>query len=79
MGFVDKDSELGRQYLERRHESAFYKDASFYSTDEVCRHLLAAGFGDPDYRQALIPGQPPGLIREGFGQGAFIVVRAVES
>lgn len=35
IGFVDKDSPIGRLYQKRKKESVFYKIATFYSVDEV--------------------------------------------
>ncbi|MBW1849116.1 MAG: class I SAM-dependent methyltransferase, partial [Deltaproteobacteria bacterium] len=35
VGFVDKESELGRKYADKKEESKFYKDAAFFSTQEV--------------------------------------------
>jgi len=78
VGFVDKESELGKKYWNKRNMSVFYKDATFYLTREVCRYLMDAGFSDFSYKQTLIPGKTTGIIRDGFGQGAFIVVKAVK-
>jgi ubiquinone/menaquinone biosynthesis C-methylase UbiE len=78
VGFVDKESELGRQYFERRDTSVFYKEAIFFSAREVREYLADAGFGDLTFRQTLIPGEPQGMIRDGFGEGAFVVIKGVK-
>jgi ubiquinone/menaquinone biosynthesis C-methylase UbiE len=78
VGFVDKESELGKQYLDRRDSSAFYKEAIFFSSREVRAYLADAGFRDLTFRQALIPGEPQGMIRDGFGKGAFVVIKGVK-
>ena len=44
LGFIDKESALGRNYLLHQAESVFYREATFYSADEVARLLVEAGF-----------------------------------
>ncbi|WP_457569242.1 class I SAM-dependent methyltransferase, partial [Desulfurobacterium sp.] len=34
VGFVDKNSPLGKRYQEKKDKSRFYKEATFYSTEE---------------------------------------------
>lgn len=75
VGFVDKESELGRQYSDRRENSKFYKEATFFSTQEVIKYLEAAGFGTVRIKQTLIPRELQATILDGFGRGAFVVIR----
>ena len=81
IGFVDRDSPLGREYQTRKDKSAFYQHATFYTTKDIVAALEKAGFGSFEYRQTLY--QPlEGLdeiepVREGFGEGSFVVVRGV--
>ena len=77
VGFVDKESELGRRYVDKKEESVFYKDAAFFSTQEVLKYLKEAGFGIVKISQTLIPGKLPETILDGFGKGAFIVIKGV--
>ena len=79
VGFVDKESALGKRYLDKRDTSLFYKEATFFSAQEVGSHLMAAGFGDLNFRQTLIPGETRESIQDGFGKGAFVVAKAVKS
>src|SRR5512139_3792898 len=53
IGFVDRDSPLGREYLKRKDRSAFYKEATFYSVADIVAHLETAGFGEFEFRQTL--------------------------
>jgi SAM-dependent methyltransferase len=81
IGFVDRASALGRHYLEHRDQSPFYRDAVFYSSDEVEALLRGAGFIDPVWVQTLF-GPVDALtgvdaVREGRDAGGFVVVRAV--
>jgi SAM-dependent methyltransferase len=80
IGFVDKESLIGKSYLERRRESVFYAIATFYSVDEVTTHLKKAGFRDFGFSQTIfrplreIRSIEP--IKKGYGEGSFVVVRA---
>jgi SAM-dependent methyltransferase len=82
IGFVDRDSPLGQEYLKRKDKSAFYKDATFYTTKDIVAALEQAGFGGFEYRQTLF--QPLDEmaevepVKEGYGKGSFVVVRAVK-
>jgi SAM-dependent methyltransferase len=80
LGFVDKDSAIGRAYQERRQESLFYREAVFYSVRELTDLLRAAGFHDFRCRQTLF-GPLSELwdvdeVREGHGEGSFVAIAA---
>ena len=83
IGFVDRTSRLGQQYLAHQAESAFYREARFYSALEVERLLGDAGFVDLAWWQTL--SKPLNEIQEieplseGRGHGGFVVVKAVRS
>jgi len=74
VGFIDKESDLGRMYEAHRNENVFYKDAVFYSSDEVLSLLKEAGFTDLSSRQTLLPGDKKLGVEKGFGRGAFTVI-----
>jgi len=78
IGFVDRESELGRAYLQRKNDSRFYRPATFFSTPEVLAHMSRSGFGSFHVRQTLIPGNGEQAIEDGFGRGAFVVARGVK-
>ena len=79
IGFVDKNSPLGKFYQSRQGKSVFYKDATFYSVDDILSHLKKAAFADAAFRQTIF--RPLGEIedaepvKEGYGEGSFVVVR----
>jgi SAM-dependent methyltransferase len=75
VGFVDRESEIGATYLEKRAGSRFYRDATFFSAAGMLRLLEQAGFRSTSALQTLIPGEQPGTVREGFGAGGFVVMR----
>ena len=83
IGFVDRDSPLGKEYQKRKDKSAFYQHATFYSTDDIVSHLQRAGFGKLVFRQTLF--RPLAEMvevesaKEGHGQGSFVVVRGEKS
>lgn len=80
MGFIDRDSALGRHYEKHREASVFYRDATFYSASEVERLVTGAGFSVLSWAQTLSRSleqtehiEP---VRPGRGQDAFVVVHA---
>jgi ubiquinone/menaquinone biosynthesis C-methylase UbiE len=80
IGFIDRESELGRYYSQKKEQSRFYREASFYSVSELVALLTEAGFSNFAYRQTLVPGETTGLtIREGHGSGGFVVIRALKT
>ncbi|MDD2598137.1 MAG: class I SAM-dependent methyltransferase [Kiritimatiellae bacterium] len=78
IGFIDRESELGQKYSKTRASSRFYADATFFSSCEVQQHLQTSGFKTTKILQALIPGESPALILEGFGKGAFVAIKALK-
>lgn len=80
IGFIDRSSQLGQHYLAHRLESAFYRDATFYSAAEVDERLRSGGFEVRAWAQTLFGGSPdiPEIqaLHAGVGQGAFVVVAA---
>lgn len=77
IGFIDRESELGRSYEQKKEQSVFYRDATFYSVSDLVVLLNKAGFGDFSYRQTLLEGEPPDLtVRDGYGAGGFVVIQA---
>ncbi|WP_321367093.1 class I SAM-dependent methyltransferase [uncultured Desulfuromusa sp.] len=76
VGFVDMESELGQKYLQNRHKSRFYQQATFFSTQQVLDHLKTANFEVAEIKQTLIPEDTEKTVFDGFGQGAFVVVKA---
>ncbi|HEC82035.1 MAG TPA: SAM-dependent methyltransferase, partial [Thermoplasmatales archaeon] len=75
VGFVDKESELGKQYQLKREKSKFYKHATFYSVREVMDFLRRAGFEITIVKQTVFSlGNIMDLVEEGYGRGSFIVI-----
>jgi ubiquinone/menaquinone biosynthesis C-methylase UbiE len=78
VGFVDRESKLGQFYLDHKNESPFYRDAVFYSADEVSCYLLETGFKELKYVQTIFHNlhdiRDVEPVIEGYGKGAFVVV-----
>jgi ubiquinone/menaquinone biosynthesis C-methylase UbiE len=82
IGFVDKYSSLGKLYQQHKMKNVFYKIATFYSVGEVISYLKKAGFEDFTFTQTIfhklaeLKDIEP--IREGYGKGSFVVIRAMK-
>lgn len=82
VGFIDKNSIIGRHYEKRKQESAFYKYARFYPVEKVLSELTRAGFRDMKLSQTLFHALDD--IREfqpakpGYGEGSYVVVKAMK-
>ncbi len=80
LGFIDRDSALGQEYLAHQAQSLFYRAATFYAAAEVEPLLRAQGFATIAWAQTLVHPlaethelEP---VRLGHGRGAFVVVAA---
>ena len=78
IGFIDRESPLGRNYESMKDSSRFYKRATFYSVSQVMDVLTAAGFSDFQVCQTLFT-NPGDMVRcdpvcEGHGEGSFVVL-----
>ncbi|MBN2548835.1 MAG: class I SAM-dependent methyltransferase [Anaerolineales bacterium] len=49
VGFIDKNSDLGKLYESRKATDKFYKEAHFYSVGEITDFLRQTGFVDFQY------------------------------
>lgn len=80
IGFVDKDSLLGRQYQKHKQESVFYREAEFVGTSELQRWLGESGFRLRDVWQTIFTGldgvKSVQRAKKGFGEGSFVVISA---
>lgn len=79
IGFIDRSSRLGQHYLAHQAENVFYRDASFFSANEVECLLNDTGFIEPVWLQTLSgtldQTREIEPVRGGYGEGAFVVVR----
>ena len=82
IGFIDRLSPLGRAYEKNREDNVFYREATFFSTDEVVFYLSEAGFAEFVFRQTIFQHpaemQESDFARPGHGKGSFVVVRGTK-
>ncbi|MEA3458404.1 MAG: class I SAM-dependent methyltransferase [Candidatus Thermoplasmatota archaeon] len=81
VGFVDKNSELGRRYQLKSEESKFYKYATFHSSEEVIALLKKANFIISDIKQTVYSNKKVNeisLVKNGYGKGNFVVIKALK-
>lgn len=80
IGLIDRESSLGKDYVDHQAENVFYRAATFYSAAEVETLLKQTGFRDVTWIQTL--SAPLSETHEiepittGTGRGAFVGVRA---
>jgi len=80
VAFVDKESFLGKFYLQKKDKSVFYRDARFFSLLQVVEMLEKSGFKDFNFVQTLFDFpenlKKPDIPLSGYGKGGFVVVSA---
>lgn len=80
IGFVDKNSTIGQQYEKFKEQNLFYRFATFYSVSELIHLLEKTGFAEFSFRQTIFKSleliKEKESVKEGYGRGAFVVVRA---
>jgi len=81
-GFVDKNSRVGKIYQENKDKSVFYGEADFYSTEETVKILKKAGFRKFEFRQTIFNTLDKidkiEKVEPGYGEGSFVVIKAVK-
>lgn len=82
IGFIDRESSLGKVYDTNKKDNLFYRDATFLSADDVLSHLKQAGFRDFFFRQTIFE-TPADMkaadpVKPGYGEGSFVVVRGTK-
>lgn len=82
IGFIDKDSPIGRYYQEKKSESVFYKHATFYPVSRIVSELMDAGFHNLEFSQTLFKNLDEidsiEVAKDGYGEGSFVVVKAIK-
>jgi SAM-dependent methyltransferase len=79
VAFVDRTSPLGQFYEANKGKSVFYREATFYSTNEVMEIMEYAGFSRFTSRQTIFRDLAEISVDEpvlpGHGKGSFVVLR----
>lgn len=80
IGFIDRNSELGKLYEQNKESSVFYNIANFYSVEKVIFFLSKAKFKSFNFNQTIF--HPLSAInkieqvKKGYGKGSFVVIKA---
>jgi len=82
IGFIDRDSPMGKLYDKHKKDSVFYHMANFRSAGEVISVLEKTGFGGLAFSQTIFKDlsnadrvEP---VKSGYGEGSFVVIRATK-
>jgi len=82
IGFIDKASIIGQYYEEKKPNSVFYKEAKFYGPKQIASALKNLEFKDLEFSQTLFHALDDThefeLAKPGYGEGSFIVTRAIK-
>ncbi|TDS16878.1 ubiquinone/menaquinone biosynthesis C-methylase UbiE [Maribacter caenipelagi] len=82
IGFLDSERSIAQQYLEKRHRSTFFAKANFYTVSRIEVLLKEAGFKSLEFNQTLFGNlddiKEVQMSKEGFGEGSFVVVKAIK-
>ena len=80
IGMLDEESPPGKLYEKKRKENKFYRNARFYSVNQVLDWLKELAFNNLQTVQTIFknPSEIQSLepIEEGFGKGLFMVISA---
>ncbi len=80
IGFIERNSAIGKLYQRHKEESVFYRTATFYTVDEIISNLKKGGFKNFSFNQtlfdemSLVKSVEP--TKEGYGEGSFVVIKA---
>lgn len=82
MDLLIKMALLEKEYLKHKNKSLFYKDATFFVTEELYEILNHIGFKVTETCQTIFGKledihevQP---VKNGFGQGSFVVIKSLK-
>jgi len=79
IGLVDRNSPIGQIYFRHQKSNVFYKEATFYSAEEVLEIMKKTGFDDFSFRQTIFHNLSKitkhETIKSGYGEGSFVVIR----
>ncbi len=79
IGFVDKESLIGKKYQRNKQKNIFYREANFYSVEQVIYYLGKAGFYNFLFYQTIFDLLDKMTHIEhavpGYGEGSFVVIK----
>ena len=82
VAIIDKESSLGRSYDATKASNKFYKDATFYSTQDIIGLLYQTNFNQIQTCQTIFSNPDtmtiPDTVKDGYGEGSFVVISAIK-
>jgi ubiquinone/menaquinone biosynthesis C-methylase UbiE len=82
IGFIDKNSPLGKQYQKYKEQNPFYRVASFRSTEEITEAMRGSGFKGFQYVQTVFRNleevREKEPIKDGYGEGSFVGIKGIK-
>jgi len=81
LGFIEKNSAIGKLYEKKKADSEFYASANFYSISQINEVLSKFGFKNLEYLQTLFGTnlseiKSRQIPKDGYGIGSFIIIKA---
>ncbi|MBN1906733.1 MAG: class I SAM-dependent methyltransferase [Deltaproteobacteria bacterium] len=78
IGMIDKESPHAHEYLEKRRDSLFYKEANFYAAGDILEIMRQTGFKEFSFSQTIFnnPAECSSdePVKPGYGEGLFAVL-----
>lgn len=82
IGFIDRNSPIGRLYQKHKEENVFYRVATFFTVDEVIASIKKVGFNNLSFAQTIFCPLPEITtvepVKKGYGEGSFVTVKAIK-
>lgn len=82
IGFLDKEQPIAKEYKERKYRSTFFKNARFYRVSHLKELIESKGFKNLEFNQTLFGNldeiNTVQVPKHGYGEGSFVVVRAIK-
>lgn len=82
IGFIDKDQLVAKEYIERKMRSTFFRNAKFYSVNHLKKLIESNGYRDLEFNQTLFGELSDVKViqspKPGYGEGSFVVVKAIK-
>ncbi len=80
IGFVNKESTIGKRYLQTKDTNKYYQNAYFYSSEEIIKMLTQNSFEIKKIKQTLFDNENNSQSIqqpiEGYGIGSFVGIKA---
>jgi hypothetical protein len=83
IGMLDRGSPAGNLYMDQKHSSPFFKQATLYSADEIIDGMEKTGFSEFNSCQTLFQDAADSTVancvKSGHGDGLFAVIRGCKT